>query len=255
MPHLSELHGAATHLATVAIPVYAIILLLRRAEIGVPVVAAVQKWVIGAAVAGAVAAGATGLLVWGQSKTELRGGDYTIGGLHFWLGIAVTLVVAASLLLGWQSHRHHHVEPKPALLAGGVLALLLVFAQGYLGGRMAYEHGVGVQAAGQYRQTAVGATQLALALARGGNDVQAGRQAFSDTGLGCAQCHGDQAQGARGPRLAGGVDLAEFRHVHANGLFPPQVVTDRDFRAIDAYLKTLGPPRRGGGGDGDGDAS
>jgi hypothetical protein len=34
MPHLSELHGAATHLAVVAIPVYVIVLLSRRAGLG-----------------------------------------------------------------------------------------------------------------------------------------------------------------------------------------------------------------------------
>ena len=247
MPHLSELHGAATHLATVAIPVYAVILLLRRAGIATDVVASVQKWVIGAAVVGVVLAGATGLLVWGQSKTELRGNDYSIGNLHFWIGIGVALVVGASLVYGWQSHRHHHVEPRPVLLAGGVLALVLVAAQGYLGGRMTYHQGVGVQAAGEYRQTAAGASQLAVALATGKSDVAAGRQAFSDAGLGCAECHGDRAQGDRGPRLAGGRELEEFRGVHGNGLFPPQVVTDRDFRAINAYLKTLGPPGRGDG--------
>jgi mono/diheme cytochrome c family protein len=69
----------------------------------------------------------------------------------------------------------------------------------------------------------------------------AGKHAFSTSGLGCASCHGDQAQGQRGPRLAGGVELEEFRHVHANGLFPANVVTDADFAAIEAWLKTLGP--------------
>jgi hypothetical protein len=35
--------------------------------------------------------------------------------------------------------------------------------------------------------------------------------------------------------------------VHAGGLFPPTVVTDRDFRAINAWLSTLpaGHRRRG----------
>jgi mono/diheme cytochrome c family protein len=34
----------------------------------------------------------------------------------------------------------------------------------------------------------------------------AGRRAFAPTGLGCASCHGDLAQGDRGPSLAGGED-------------------------------------------------
>ena len=43
----------------------------------------------------------------------------------------------------------------------------------------------------------------------------------------------------RGPRLAGGVELEEFRGVHGHGLFPPRAVSDRDFAAINAWLQTL----------------
>jgi class 3 adenylate cyclase/mono/diheme cytochrome c family protein len=73
----------------------------------------------------------------------------------------------------------------------------------------------------------------------------AGRRAFARGGLGCASCHGDQAEGLRGPSLAGGAELEEFRHVHGTGLFPPTVVTDRDFAAVNAWLQTL--QRRGRG--------
>jgi hypothetical protein len=124
---------------------------------------------------------------------------------------------------------------------------VVVIAQGYLGGRMTYHHGVGVDGGGQFRQSAIGAERLALALANGVRPAVAGRAAFADDGLGCASCHGDRAQGARGPRLAGGREVEEFRRVHAHGLFPPTVVTDRDFAAINAYLQTLGPP----GGEGE----
>jgi hypothetical protein len=116
----------------------------------------------------------------------------------------------------------------------------MVFAQGYLGGRMTYQQAVGIDAGGQLAQSASGASQLHTALATGVAQVRAGRQAFSEIGLGCAACPGDQAQGARGPRLAGGVELEEFREVHGHGLFPPRIVSDRDFAAIDAWLKTLG---------------
>jgi mono/diheme cytochrome c family protein len=68
--------------------------------------------------------------------------------------------------------------------------------------------------------------------------------AFSRQGLGCASCHGDRAQGLRGPSLAGGAEREEFRGVHGAGLFPPAVVTDRDFAAVNAWLRTL-PSRRG----------
>jgi mono/diheme cytochrome c family protein len=72
--------------------------------------------------------------------------------------------------------------------------------------------------------------------------VAAGREAFSASGLGCALCHGDRAQGLRGPRLAGGAELADFRRVHGHLLFPRGVIGDREFAVIDAYLRSLGRP-------------
>src|SRR3954454_18726558 len=95
MPHLSELHGAATHLAVVAIPVYLLILLARRTGRGGAGLAEAEPWVVGATVVGVALAGLTGLLVWGQSKTELRGNSGRLGTVHFWLGIALAVVVVA----------------------------------------------------------------------------------------------------------------------------------------------------------------
>jgi mono/diheme cytochrome c family protein len=239
MPHLSELHGAATHLAVVAVPVYLLILLVRRSGRGGAALAAAEPWVVGAAVAGVALAGLTGLVVWGQSKTELRGHSGRLGSVHFWLGIVLALIVLS--VAAWRfkrstADRHTH---GLELVAGGLLALVAVLAQGYIGGRMTYHHGVGVDAGGQLAQTARGTADLEVALARGMAPAEAGRRAFSTVGLGCAACHGDQAQGARGPQLAGGVELEDFRGVHAHGLFPPDAVSDRDFEAIDAYLRSL----------------
>src|SRR3954470_7454851 len=87
MPHLSELHGAATHLAVVAVPVYLLILLVRRSGRGGVALAAAEPWVVGATLAGVALAGITGLLVWGQAQTVLRGSSFRIGTIHFWLGI------------------------------------------------------------------------------------------------------------------------------------------------------------------------
>jgi hypothetical protein len=75
MPHLSELHGASTHLAVVAIPVFAILHFLRRAGRGGVAVVGAEPWALGASVAGVAASGLTGLLVWGQAQTMLRPGD------------------------------------------------------------------------------------------------------------------------------------------------------------------------------------
>lgn len=240
MPHLSELHGAATHLAVVAIPLYLALLLVRRAGRGGEVLVAVEPWVVGGAVAGVALAGITGLLVRGQAETELRGNAIRIGTVHFWLGIAVAVVVLGVAGWRWRHARADRHTHRLELIAGGTVALIAVLAQGYLGGRMTYHHGVGIEAGGQWAQTATGTAQLDVALAKGASPAEAGRRAFSEGGLGCASCHGDRAQGLRGPRLAGGVELEEFRGVHADGLFPPSVVTDRDFAAINAYLRTLG---------------
>ncbi len=247
VPHLSELHGAATHLAVIAIPVYAVILMLRRFGPDHQTLRHVEPWLLGAAMAGVALAGVTGLLVWGQSKTVLRGSHYDIGGIHFWLGIALTLllVVAAAIRLG--TIRRGRPTHGPVLLAAGTIALVAVFVQGYLGGRMRYDRGVGVSDGGELALTAAGARRLDAALARGVSPAAAGRAAFSRTGLGCASCHGDLAQGERGPSLAGGRALDDFRRVHEHGLFPPAAVSDEDFRSIDAWLRTL---RRHGGDEG-----
>ena len=133
------------------------------------------------------------------------------------------------------------------MLAAGVVAMVLVFAQGYLGGRMTYDQGVGIDSGGQFAQTANGTTAMAMARSRGMPADQVGRIGFSAEGLGCARCHGMRAQGQRGPALAGrDVELEEFRGVHGHGLFPPKVVSDADFAAIKAYIQGL--PVGGGGG-------
>src|SRR3954452_20989902 len=98
--HLSELHGAATHVAVIAIPLYAIVLILRRTGLAHPNLAGVEPWALGAAVAGMAAAGLTGLLVRGQAQTELRGSTIWLGTWHFWLGIGLAALLAG--LAAWR---------------------------------------------------------------------------------------------------------------------------------------------------------
>jgi mono/diheme cytochrome c family protein len=245
MPHLSELHGAATHLAVVAIPVFAILHFLRRAGRGGAAVVGAEPWALGAAVIGLAAAGVTGLLVWGQAQTTLRGQHFRIGTIHFWLGIAVGVLSVAAAADWYVSRRRGGVDHRPVLVpVVVVLTVVGVLAQGYLGGRMTYQRGVGVHDGGELATTAVGVARLDRALATGASPVQAGQAAFAATGLGCARCHGDLAQGQRGPDLQGGREVDDFRRVHQHGLFPRAVVTDQDFAAIDAWLRTLAPAGR-----------
>src|SRR5205085_490743 len=95
----SELHGAATHLAVIAIPVYAIVLMLRRFGPDHQTLAHVEPWLLGGALAGVAAAGVTGLLVRGQAQTTLRGSANSAGTLHFWLGIAIAVVIVAAVAI------------------------------------------------------------------------------------------------------------------------------------------------------------
>ncbi|MDX6677241.1 MAG: hypothetical protein QOE31_1293 [Solirubrobacteraceae bacterium] len=238
LPHLSELHGAATHLAVVAVPAYALILLLRRAGRSHAALAAIEPWLLGSAVVGVLASGATGLLVWGDAQTTLRGHAFRVGNAHFWLGIALAVTVVVAAGGRWLTRGRASAAPMPLLLAG-MVAVVLVAAQGYLGGRMTYDEGVGVFAGGQLAQSAGGAKRLEVALARGQSSAVAGRTAFQAGGLGCARCHGDLAQGGRAPALAGGIELRRFRRVHGDGLFPPAIVSDDDVRAVDAWLQSL----------------
>jgi mono/diheme cytochrome c family protein len=240
MLHLSELHGAATHLAVVAIPLFAILYAARRAGLGGTTVEHAEPVALAAGVIGVGAAGVTGLLVWGQAQTSLRGHAFRVGTAHFWVGILTLILVAIPAAAHGIARARGTRHPAPRLFgAVAALAVVAVGAQGWLGGRMTYEHAVGIDSGGQLAQTAVGAEELNIALAQGKNEVLAGREAFSSEGLGCASCHGDRAQGLRGPRLAGGVELEEFRQVHGTGLFPREIVTDRDFAALDAWLRTL----------------
>jgi mono/diheme cytochrome c family protein len=247
MPHLSELHGASTHLAVVAIPVFAILHFVRRAGRGGTAVLAAEPWALAASVVGVALSGITGLLVWGQAQTTLRGADFTIGSVHFWLGIAIAAFSVGVSVDWYLSRRREGARHGPVVVP--ILAVLIVIGvavQGYLGGRMTYHRAVGVFDGGELAQSASGASRLRVALARGMSEVAAGKQAFSESGLGCASCHGDLAEGDRGPSLAGGRELEEFRRVHGHGLFPAKIVTDRDFAAINAWLQTLPRSRRGG---------
>jgi mono/diheme cytochrome c family protein len=205
-------------------------------------VAGAEPWALGAALVGIAAAGATGLLVWGQAQTTLRGRHFRVGNAHFWLGIVVAVLAVAAAGDWYRGRRRDGLAHRPKVVpALAVLIVAGVVVQGYLGGRMTYDDGVGVYDGGQMAQTAAGVARLDTALAKGADQVAAGRTAFSAQGLGCARCHGDLAQGLRGPSLAGGRELGDFHRVHGHGLFPAPAVSDQDFAAIDAWLRMLQP--------------
>src|SRR4051812_18296784 len=200
MPHLSELHGAATHLAVVAIPLFAILHFLRRAGRGGAAVAGAEPWALGAALVGIAAAGVTGLLVWSQAQTTLRGQHFRVGNAHFWLGIAVAVLAIDAAGDWYRARRRDGPAHRPKVVP--LLAVLIVVGvavQGYLGGRMTYDAGVGVYDGGQLAQTAAGVARLDVALTEGGDHVAAGEMGLSPQGLGCGRCPRDPPPRLRAP--------------------------------------------------------
>src|SRR5690242_2204272 len=122
MIHLSELHGAATHLAVVAIPLFAILYALRRAGVGGTAMEHAESYALYGCVIGVAAAGVTGLLVWGQAQTTLRGQDFRVGTAHFWIGIGIAVLIAIPALAHAQAHRRGTRRPAPLLF--GAIAIL-----------------------------------------------------------------------------------------------------------------------------------
>ncbi len=206
---LPELHGALTHLPIVALGVLALLSVLAWRGIGGEQVRRAEQWAFAASFAGIALAGLSGLLVNGQAKTTLRGSDAALGSLHLYLGIVTGLVLlglGARRLVVWRrGERARFATPAGA----GVVLFAAVAAMGWLGGQMTYQQAVGVSSGGELARSAQGAEQLAVALASGTPPARAGRQAFQ-SGLGCAACHGMQAQGQRGPPLSGGRELRPF---------------------------------------------
>ena len=247
MPSLAEIHGLIVHLPLLAVPVLALLVLLERLGRGGDLVRGSQPWVLAAGAVGSVVAVGSGLLVFGGAQKTLRGSSGRLIWIHLGLGLVLAVVL---VLLGWCWRRAAATGGAPAFgTRAGItaLALVLVVGVGYAGGKMVYAQGVGVDAGGQFAQTARGASALAAGLATHADPVALGREAFQ-TGLGCGSCHGMNAQGGRAPALAGGVPADWFRGAHGAGLFPASVVTDPMFKAVDAWLKTLADHPASAGG-------
>jgi uncharacterized membrane protein len=238
MPSLSELHGLIVHLPLLAVPVLALLVLLERLGRGGDLVLRTQAWVLLGATVGALVAVLSGLTVLGGAQQTLRGSSGKLIWIHLALGVVLALSLLVLCFVWWRAGGIEELPAFGARAGVAVTALVLTVAVGFVGGKMVYAQGVGVDAGGQFAQTARGASALAAGLATKADQVALGKQAFQ-TGLGCGSCHGMNAEGGRAPALAGGIELQWFRGTHGQGLFPASVVTDPMFRAVNAWLKTL----------------
>jgi hypothetical protein len=86
-------------------------------------------------------AGTAGLVA--QEEVEARGEAHDMLVTHRTLNIGLTLTTA--LLAAWRWRRR---APTPVSLAIGAVGLGVMAYSAYLGGKMVYEHGVGVRRAG-----------------------------------------------------------------------------------------------------------
>jgi uncharacterized membrane protein len=235
---LPEIHGLIVHLPILGVPVVFVLGALRWRGRGGEAVARAEPWAFGATVLGAGLAVLSGLTVFQDARTTLRGSAQQLVFIHLALGVVLLLLFAAVGWLRWRARGGARRSPTEALVAAtGLAGVLLVFAIGYVGGRMVYIHAVGVDAGGELAQTASGAVTVAADLASGKSAVATGKWAFQQ-GFGCASCHGMKAQGGRGPGLSGGFDARRFRQTHGTGLFPAGIVTGAMVDALEAWLRT-----------------
>lgn len=144
---LTELHPATVHLPIALAPA-ALALDALGSATGSRGMMEAGRLVIGAAFAGAVTAGVTGILAQGASKVE-RGEAHDLLTTHRTLNVTLTL-----LLGGMAAERAAMREPSRGYFAVGLLAMGAMGYSAYLGGRMSYEHGVGVARADGLRERA-----------------------------------------------------------------------------------------------------
>ena len=95
------------------------------------------RWATLLAAASAAVAGTTGLIAQEEVAAEDKARDMLV--THRTLNVALTL--ATAMLAAWRWRRR---TPSPLSLAVGAVGLGVMSYSAYLGGKMVYEHGVGV---------------------------------------------------------------------------------------------------------------
>ena len=144
---LTEIHPSTVHLPIALAPA-ALALDAIGSATGSRGMMNAGRLLIGAAAASAVLAGVTGVLAQGAAKVE-EGEPHDLLTTHRTMNVALTL-----LLGGMAAERAAVREPGRGYFAVGLLAMGAMGYSAYLGGRMSYEHGVGVARADGLRERA-----------------------------------------------------------------------------------------------------
>ena len=190
---LHEVHPAIVHFPIALLPVAIGADLLGRLT-GSRALQETGKRVMPLAAASAAISGLTGLIAQEEVKAEGRAHDV----LATHRNINVTVVAASIALAAWRSKRD---EPSAAYLALGLAGIGAVSYSAYLGSKMVYEYGVGVDAAGGI-MAGRGAELVP------GERGQAARDAVEDVERAVPHAVEDARRGEIAPALEGGGDRA-----------------------------------------------
>lgn len=155
---MPPLHPALVHFP-IALTVTSVATDSLARIMALPGLSSVGQWTVAFAAAGAVVAAATGQR--DMRLDKLKTATHAIVHLHRTFGWSV---VANLLLLA--AARWVLDGPGPVYLIYGWFVVILVLAQGWLGGELVYAHGAGVAAADQGQVSAGAAQQPTLRLYR-----------------------------------------------------------------------------------------
>jgi uncharacterized membrane protein len=136
---LQEVHPSIVHFPIALLPVAIGADLLARAT-GSRRLAEVGRAMMPLAAASAAVSGATGLIA--QEEVNAEGKAYDILATHRSLNIS--LVTLSAIMAAW---RLRSEKPGAAYLALGLGGIAAMTYSAYLGGKMVYEHGLGVRPA------------------------------------------------------------------------------------------------------------
>jgi uncharacterized membrane protein len=135
------LHPALVHLPTGLWPAALLFDALSVAGVGGNAMVRASFACIAGGLLGAVLAIPTGLADWAEIKPDKPA--RRLGIYHMGLNATVTGLFVINLLLRRETFADTHVVSVIQLTLS-TIAVLILFVSGYLGGRMAYEHGIGV---------------------------------------------------------------------------------------------------------------
>jgi len=144
---LTEIHPGVVHLPIALLPA-ALACDAIGAAAGRGGMADAGRLLMGAAFGGAVLAGVTGALAQGAAKVE-EGEARALLTTHRTMNVTLTALLGVMAVA-----RARRRRPGDGYFAIGLVALGAMGYSAYLGGRMSYEHGVGVAKAGGLRETA-----------------------------------------------------------------------------------------------------